>query len=119
VIAAFGVLPPLFSVFTYRRAGVRWSRAVALGALAVILAAVGGVVFGIAYGFGVSIETGLCGQLPSEAIAAGVGAYLVVGSWAALRPSRVWAWSFAIGAGIALVLLVSYFFGDAHHYCET
>jgi hypothetical protein len=119
VIGAFGLLPPLLSVFTYRRVGLRWSRAGALAALAVVLAAVGGVVFGIAYGFGVSIETGLCGELPWQAIAAGAGAYLVVASWAALRPSRVWAWSFAIGAGIALALLVSYFFGNAHHYCET
>ena len=119
MIAAFGVLPPLVSVFTYRRAGVRWSRAAGLAAIALLFSAAGGIVCGLALGFGVSVESGLCGETPWEAEAAGVVAYLVIATWAASRPARVWAWALTIGPAIAAGMLVAYFFAGAHHYCET
>jgi hypothetical protein len=115
-----GFLAPLLAVFTYRRAGLGWRSATGLGVLGVMLALVGGIVIGFVYGLWVAVEAGLCGSsTPAPAIAAGVVAYLVVATWAALRPRRVWAWTFSVGAGLAAEMLVAYFFAGAHGYCET
>ena len=119
IVVLPGVFAPLLATFTYRRAGLAWPSAAGFGALGVLLALVGGVAAGLVYGLGVAVEAGLCGSSPAAAVAAGVAAYLVVARWAALDPRRVWAWAFAIGAGLAAEMLVAYFFTGAHHYCET
>src|SRR5439155_8208218 len=98
--AAALVAVPLLAVFPYRRAGLGWGRAAALAVLAVVLSAAGAAVFAL-YVYVVEVGAALCGSTPVWAGAAAVAAYLVVASWAALRPRRFWAWPLAFGAAAA------------------
>lgn len=118
IALAAGVLVPVLSVLPYRRAGLDWARAGALALLAVLTAAVGAAA-ALVYAWFFTIAAAECGDLPTVAGVAAAVSYLVVGSWAALRPRRVWAWALAPGAGVSMLLLVSYFFAGAHNYCET
>ena len=114
-----GVFAPLLATFTYRRAGLAWLPAFGWAALGALLALAGAAVTSLVYGLGVDVEAGLCGSTPAAAVVAGALAYLVIGSWAATRPRRVWAWAFAVASGAAAYVIVSYFFAGAHAYCET
>lgn len=117
-IGALTLLTPLLALWSYRRAGARWSTVGALTVLAILLTLAAGFI-AIFYWFGFVIESGLCGRTPGWASAAALGAYAIVATWAAARPSRVWAWPLAVGAAAAIGLLVAYFFDSAHAYCET
>jgi hypothetical protein len=112
------LLVPLLSVFGYRRCGAGWRRAAAVALVAVLASAVG-IAFAIVYAWFFTTDAALCGNQPTVAGVAAIVPYLVVATWAALRPQRVWAWAAAPVAAVSLLLLVSYFFAGAHDYCET
>jgi hypothetical protein len=119
IALAWGLVLPLLSAFAYRRGGRGWGIAIALAVAALALTIAAEVVFGLLYDYVLTIEAGLCGDTPWEASAAALAAYVVVASWAAVKPARLWAWPAAVGSGLAVLLLVEYAFPGAHHYCET
>ena len=112
------LLVPLLGVFGYRRAGSGWGRAAAT-ALVGVLASATGIAFAIVYSWFLTTDAALCGHQPTVAGIVALAPYLVVASWAALRPQRVWGWAAAPVAAVSMLLLVSYFFSGAHDYCET
>jgi hypothetical protein len=112
------LLLPLVSVLGYRRSGAGWGRASAVALVAVLASAIG-IAIAVAYSFFLTTDAALCGDQPTVAGVVAIVPYVVVGSWAALRPRRVWAWAAAPVAAVAVLLLVSYFFAGAHDYCET
>jgi len=117
VVYALGVLAPLLGAVTYRRAGLSRRGAAGFAILATALTAAAGLA-GVLYVYAIAIDAGLCGSSPVAADVAGVVAWIVVASWAALRPRRFWAWPVGLLAGLAVWILVSYFVGP-HVYCET
>jgi hypothetical protein len=112
------LLLPLLGVFGYRRSGAGWGRAAAIALVGVAACALGVAVAAV-YAWFVTTDAALCGHQPTLAGIAAVGPYLVVATWAAMRPQRVWAWAAAPVVAVTVVLLVSYFFAGSHDYCET